>query len=149
VTDAPDPLGKRALFWAPAERDEDGPRGPSELTAPGKHALFSEEARVAAAAAAGQAPTRRTPSGGPTGRPVSSATPRAARLGTATRRGRTVVRVDCSSCSTRSQVHLAEFALLHLPVWLWFPGRGYTRFMTCPACRRRTWVSASWTPWAR
>ena len=42
----PDPLGKRALFWAPAERDEGGPRRAAERDAPGKHALFSAEARA-------------------------------------------------------------------------------------------------------
>src|SRR3984957_9952005 len=46
MSDSPDPLGKRALFWAPAERDEGGPRRASERDAPGKHALFSDEARA-------------------------------------------------------------------------------------------------------
>jgi len=57
--------------------------------------------------------------------------------------------LECSSCRVRSQVDLVEYIVLHLPVWLWRPGRGFTRFMTCPACRRRTWVSASWTSWTR
>ena len=131
MTDAPDPLGKRALFWAPAERDEDGPRRPGELTVVGKHALFSDEARAAARPGLAPAP------------------PRALRPPRPPRRGPLEVAVHCSSCGVRRDVHLAEFALLHLPVWLWWPGRGHTRFMTCPSCRRRTWVSASWTPWAR
>ena len=46
MTDSPDPLGKRALFWAPAERDEGGPRRAAERDVPGKHALFSDEARA-------------------------------------------------------------------------------------------------------
>jgi hypothetical protein len=53
----------------------------------------------------------------------------------------------CSSCGARSEVDVVEYLVLHLPVWLWRPGRGFTRFMTCPACRRRTWVSAAWSPW--
>jgi len=134
MTDAPDPLGKRALFWAPAERDEHGPRRPSELAVVGKHALFSDEARSTAARA----------------RPGLAAAPaRPTRPARHARRGVFEVAVHCSSCGVRRDVHMAEFALLHLPVWLWWPGRGHTRFMTCPSCRRRTWVSASWTPWVR
>jgi hypothetical protein len=138
MTDAPDPLGKRALFWAPAERDEGGPRRASERDVPGKHALFSEEARGAVSK----------------GRPVvtlehTPPRPRTERPPTTPRGLLSPVAVDCSSCGVRSEIHVAEFVVLHLPIWLWRPGRGYTRFMTCPACRRRTWVSASWTPWAR
>jgi hypothetical protein len=143
MTDSPDPLGKRALFWAPAERDEGGPRRASERDVPGKHALFSDEARASVTKA----------------RPVSSidasathaprsTAPRDMRPGA----GRGIlssITVECSTCGGRSEIHLTEFVMLHLPVWLWRPGRGYTRFMTCPACRRRTWVSASWAPWAR
>jgi hypothetical protein len=138
MTDAPDPLGKRALFWAPAERDEGGPRRPAERDVPGKHALFSDEARAVGAKA----------------RPLTSIGHAAHDPGYDRRFGTgrgllSPVAVDCSTCEVRSEIHLAEFALLHLPIWLWRPGRGYTRFMTCPACRRRTWVSASWAPWAR
>jgi len=57
--------------------------------------------------------------------------------------------VQCSSCRVCSQVDLVEFVILHLPLWLWRPGRGYTRFMSCPACRRRTWMSANWTSRSR
>jgi hypothetical protein len=138
VTDAPDPLGKRALFWAPAERDEGGPRRASERDVPGKHALFSEEARAAVLS----------------GRPVATlehSTPRPRTEGRPPpRRGLlSPIAVHCSLCGVRSEIHVAEFVVLHLPIWLWRPGRGYTRFMTCPACRRRTWVSASWAPWTR
>ncbi len=136
MTDAPDPLGKRALFWAPAERDEEGPRRAAERDIPGKHALFSDEARASSpstrsATAAHGTPVPRGGTGG-TGRGLLSP-----------------ITVECSACGARSEIRAAEFAVLHLPIWLWRPGRGYTRFMTCPACRRRTWVSASWAPWAR
>jgi hypothetical protein len=135
VTDSPDPLGKRALFWAPAERDEDGPRSSAECDAPGKHALFSEEARSGAALhGASSRPAPRRP-----GRVLGAGL--GGFLGPIT--------VDCSACGSRTEIRVAEFAVLHLPIWLWRPGRGYTRFMTCPACRRRTWVSASWASWSR
>jgi len=138
VSDAPDPLGKRALFWAPAERDEGGPRRAAERDVPGKYALFSDEARAAGTKVHPVRPVGRDARFSPSLRQFGS--------------GRGIVSaiaVDCSRCSTRSEIHLAEFLMLHLPIWLWRPGRGYTRFMTCPACRRRTWVSASWAPWAR
>ena len=139
MTDSPDPLGKRALFWAPAERDEGGPRHAAERDAPGKHALFSAEAR----ASAGTAPPPLTSTRPSARQPARDLRPGAGRgfLNTVT--------VECSTCGARSEIHVTEFLMLHLPVWLWRPGRGYTRFMTCPACRRRTWVSASWAPWAR
>ena len=138
MNESPDPLGKRALFWAPAERDEGGPRRAAERDVPGKHALFSEEARAAVTKA----------------RPVVSFEPSATRAPRDMRPGASrgllsSITVDCSTCGGRSEIHMTEFLMLHLPIWLWRPGRGYTRFMTCPACRRRTWVSASWTPWTR
>jgi len=144
VTDAPDPLGKRALFWAPAERDEGGPRRAAERDVPGKYALFSDEARATRTSTGPvtpfERPVRKTP--GPPGTHATSAPAR-------TRGILSSIIVDCATCGARSEVHVSEFLMLHLPIWLWRPGRGYTRFMTCPACRRRTWVSASWTPWAR
>jgi hypothetical protein len=138
MSDSPDPLGKRALFWAPAERDEGGPRRASERDVPGKHALFSDEAR---ASVTGMRPVT----------PIESHAPRRQRdVKQGPGRGMlSAITVECSTCGGRSEIHLTEFVILHLPIWLWRPGRGYTRFMTCPACRRRTWVSASWTPWAR
>ncbi|MGA2522021.1 MAG: hypothetical protein ABSG81_14535 [Acidimicrobiales bacterium] len=145
MTDAPDPLGKRALFWAPAERDEDGPRHAAECDAPGKHALFSPEAR----AGAGRPHTRRSAGGATRTVQRPGGVGGGGGGGGAQQSLLSPITVECSSCGSRSEVRVSEFALLHLPVWLWRPGRGYTRFMTCPACRRRTWVSASWAPWAR
>jgi hypothetical protein len=137
VTDAPDPLGKRALFWAPAQRDEGGPRRPAERDVPGKHALFSDEARASVTRPHPVVSMERVTA------PPGAPPPRAHRgiLSSIT--------VDCATCGARSEIHVSEFLMLHLPIWLWRPGRGYTRFMTCPARRRRTWVSASWAPWAR
>lgn len=129
--EGPDPLGKRALFWAPAERVEDPVRpGEDEPEDVGKYALFSrfsdveeEEPRISAPPHGVGRPTI----------PVGLVPP---------------VQVHCSSCGTAREVGVVEYMALHLPFFLWRPGRGHTRFMTCPACRRRTWVSASWTPWS-
>ena len=109
---------------------------------PGKYALFSDEAR-AAITDHPVTPFERAPHHAP-------GTPHPARAAQGGSRGiLSSITVDCATCGARSEVHVSEFLMLHLPIWLWRPGRGYTRFMTCPACRRRTWVSASWTPWVR
>ena len=161
MPDAPDPLGKRALFWAPAERHEQGPRTPTtrsrsrqarpflgrrigdrRLRADG---LGSDRRMPERRAGRITSPSRRRARGrrGPAGPCARSADldhlerpSGSGMFGSLT--------LQCSSCRVRSQVDLVEFVVLHLPLWLWRPGRGYTRFMTCPACRRRTWISASW-----
>jgi hypothetical protein len=125
--EAPDPLGKRALFWAPAERVEDQVRpGDEEPEDVGKYALFSrfsdsiddeDERPIAPTHLAGRGLVP-------------------------------PVELHCSSCGTHSEVDVVGYLALHVPFFLWRPGRGFTRFMTCPACRHRTWLSASWTPWA-
>lgn len=123
--DGPDPLGKRALFWAPATR-ADGPLRPGEEGDDvGKYALFSrfsDEIEEAPEPDAHRAP------------PGTGLVP--------------PVEVHCSSCGARSEVDVVRYLALHVPFFLWRPGRGFTRFMVCPACRRRTWLSASWTPWS-
>ena len=101
---SPDPLGKRALFWAPGERRDPMPRD-SKAPVPGKRALFS------------------TPDPQPG-----------------------AITLDCSSCHARSHVSYLEFVRLHLPVWLWLPGRRFSRLISCPACERRAWVRVTWRP---
>jgi hypothetical protein len=147
---APDPLGKRALYWAPAEREEGPHRQSGDVT--GKHALYSKAGVVRgrpgrAPATGGGASARSQPSPeAVTGAALGSDFPAEAEhlkrpassgmFGSLT--------LHCSSCRAESQVDLVEFIVLHLPLWLWRPGRGHTSFMTCPACRRRTWMSTSW-----
>ena len=125
LSDAPDPLGKRSLFWAPGPggEEEDDARPGKEPLNTGKHALFS------APGGAAEARPRGDRAGGSPGilPPVS---------------------LQCSSCGTSTEVDVTRFLGLHVPFFLWRPGRGFTRFMTCPSCRRRTWLSASWTPWS-
>jgi hypothetical protein len=169
VSDAPDPLGKRALYWAPAKRDEDGPRHADEGQVLGKHALYSgSDSWPASPVAAGAAPVSETAPAvrGRAGHPSHHRAPhdRAAARAVTERssRGRPdelerpvgsgmfgSVTLLCSSCRVRTRVDLVEFVVLHVPLWFWRPGRGYTRFMSCPACRRRTWISASWSGWSR
>ena len=158
MPDAPDPLGKRALFWAPAERHEHGPRTPDEGDVPGKHALFSNSGPATVPSTVRARVRSSDSDAGPVDH-ISSR--RRAVADGVSRDARQMAGLDhlerpsasgmfgsltlqCSSCRVRSQVDLVEFIVLHLPLWLWRPGRGYTSFMTCPACRRRTWISASW-----
>jgi hypothetical protein len=159
MADSPDPLGKRALFWAPAERHEAGPPlRPEKRVMPGRHALFS---------AAGPGTTTANPkkkNGRP--RPQLAAAPplraKSAPRAQAARppRARTAptkvvaappedhhggpISLSCSKCGTHSDVDVFKYLVLHLPYWLWRPGRGYTSLMKCPACGQRAWVSASW-----
>jgi hypothetical protein len=56
------------------------------------------------------------------------------------------ITLECSSCAARSHVSYVRFVRLHLPVWLWLPGRRFSRLMICPACERRAWVRVTWRP---
>ena len=127
-----DPLGKRALFWLPVEEratdpvpadagdDPGGAHGsPPRVRAAGKRALYS------AATPAGE----RWGAG-----PVPGSDPLPARG---------LVAVACSSCGDVRRVGLLRVAALHLPVAAWVPGRRFDRWMTCPSCRHRTWVSVT------
>lgn len=126
---APDPLGKRALFWAPGEPGEPGEEvaDPALRARPplpvggggrplGKRALYS-----AARSVPGEA-------GGHAGDPVI---------------GRGPVAVCCSSCGVTSRIGLLDFALFQLPLGFWLPRGRYGHRMTCPACRRRAWVGVT------
>jgi len=163
VPDAPDPLGKRALFWAPAERQEGGPRRPEERIAPGRHALFSGGEAVPAKApkkgVASRSPMKQTSRRSPAAArraPVAAAgvvrrapvRPTAVKVATTApdRRGHGPISLSCSKCGDHTDVEILKYVLLHLPWWFWRPGRGYTSLMKCPACGRRAWISASWGP---
>lgn len=76
-------------------------------------------------------------------RVATTAAGKQALFSTAVRQPGTLV-LECSSCHGRTRVTYLDFALRHLPVWLWTPWRHYSRFMVCPACGHRTWLAASW-----
>ena len=179
MPDPPDPLGKRALFWAPAQRQEAGPLRPGKRVLPGRHALFSGGDPSAAAVTAKKNGTARAPLAGasrptfaarparlqkPTAKTTKAAkaakTTKAAKPVAAVRSVKTVkietaspqsekggpIGLSCSKCGTHTDVDILRYLRLHLPYWVWRPGRGYTNLMKCPACGKRTWVSASWGP---
>jgi len=138
-----DPLGKRALYWMPIDQQavsdiDDCPtahqsKGASTHPTPatsharpaGKHALFSEA----------------TPSG-----ERKAATSTATATDPLPPHG--LLSVGCSSCGSISRVGIIEFALLQFPFGAWLPRRTFDRWMTCPACRRRTWTSVTLSRWS-
>jgi hypothetical protein len=61
----------------------------------------------------------------------------------AERRPGTLV-VECSRCHGRTRVSYAQFGRRHLPYWVWTPWRRYSRYVVCPSCDERAWVSARW-----
>ena len=139
MAEGPDPLGKRALFWMPVENEaveeDEPPRGPATATGEpahrppgaarharpaGKHALFSD-------ATPADEPER--------DRAVATTDDPLPARGALT--------VVCSRCGSVTRVGLVDFVLLQLPVWAWLPFRTFDRWMTCPACRHRTWTSVT------
>ena len=139
MSEGPDPLGKRALFWMPVEPEAegdallDGPGGVAVEDVPvatgsrharpaGRHALFSDATPCAE-------PER--------GRAAATATDPVHDRGPLT--------VACSRCGSVTRVGLVELVVLHFPLGVWLPGRTFDRWMTCPACRTRAWTSVSLT----
>lgn len=140
ATGSPDPLGRRSLFWATGTQAGDSPKVEkdrplgklafySDVQPNGGDSLHADSSRIGAVT-------------GPAKKAVRSAFSGIEALSLMA-----PVTVECSSCEERSVVGVHRFVALHLPVWLWKPGKGYSRLMTCPACKKRSWVSASWRPW--
>ncbi len=138
MADGPDPLGKRALYWLPVDEEAvegDGYRAHRGLTVgtdtvrlgpdrrharpTGKHALFSAATPAGEAEAAGSSTDPLPPRG--------------------------VFTVACSSCGAVTRVGVLDFLRLQFPFAAWFPRRVFDRWMTCPACRRRAWMSVTLT----
>jgi hypothetical protein len=127
MTEGPDPLGKRALFWMPVEattRDERSTNGessarPRRARPLGKHALYSEAGTGADVPVA------------PSGDHMPD---------------RGVFTVTCSACGQVSRIGLLDLLVLQFPIGIWLPGRTFDHKMTCPACRRRAWLSVTLFP---
>ena len=116
---APDPLGKRALFWVPSGGSAQDPPGSpgSTVTLPvGKRALYS-----------GASPETDS-------RVATSGNPLDAR-GTFT--------VVCERCLQTSYVGVLDLLIFQLPIGVWLPRGRFDRRMTCPTCRKRAWCSVT------
>jgi hypothetical protein len=118
---APDPLGKRALFWVPSGGNEDPsgahPAGSATTVLPvGKRALFS--------GARAEADSMRTTSDNPLV-------------------DRGMFTVECERCRQLSHVGLLDLFIFQFPIGTWLPRGRFDRRMTCPSCRKRAWCSVS------
>jgi hypothetical protein len=117
---APDPLGKRALYWAPstsAGGEESGPSSPQTTVLPvGKRALYSGASAEADSAS------------------MTSDNP-------LVDRGAFTVR--CQRCRQESRVGLLDLLIFQFPVGVWMPRGPFDRRMTCPSCRKRAWCSVT------
>jgi hypothetical protein len=116
---APDPLGKRALYWVPsaAQGAERPASSGSTVALPvGKRALYS-----------GARPDRDSLA-------ETSENPLA---------GRGAFVVECGRCGQTSYVGLLDLLILQLPIGVWLPRGRFDRRMTCPSCRKRSWCSVS------
>jgi hypothetical protein len=114
----PDPLGKRALYWAPSAAAVDAdPSGSSTVALPvGKRALYSgARADANSAGAASDNPL--------------------------TERG--VFTVRCQRCRQVSRIGLVDLLIFQFPIGMWIPRGRFDRRMTCPSCRKRSWCSVS------
>ncbi|HEY2564046.1 MAG TPA: hypothetical protein VGI44_10070, partial [Acidimicrobiales bacterium] len=56
---------------------------------------------------------------------------------------RGVFTVTCSACGETKRIGVLDLLVLQFPFGIWFPGRTFDHKMTCPACRRRTWLSVT------
>jgi hypothetical protein len=115
---APDPLGKRALFWVPSAGEAEHPAASGSTVAlpVGKRALYS-----------GARPERdslATTSGNPLA-------------------GRGSFTVACERCRQTSYVGVLDLLIYQLPIGVWLPRGRFDRRMTCPSCRTRSWCSVT------
>jgi hypothetical protein len=121
VPGAPDPLGKRALFWVPSSPGVSGtethPASPSTVALPvGKRALYS-----------GARPESDSVL-------LTSDNPLA-------ERGK--ITVECQRCRQVSHVGLLDLLIFQFPIGAWMPRGQFDRRMTCPSCRKRAWCSVT------
>ena len=113
---APDPLGKRALFWVPSPAEADTGAGPTVALPVGKRALYS-----------GARPERdslATTSGNPLDERGSFT-------------------VECARCRQTSHIGVLDLLIFQFPLGVWLPRGRFDHRMTCPSCRHRAWCSVT------
>jgi hypothetical protein len=114
---APDPLGKRALFWVPPAGESDpGGAGTTVALPVGKRALYSEALPE------------------PDSLALTSGNPLDER-GSFT--------VECARCRQTSHVGVLDLLIFQFPVAVWRPWGRFDHRMTCPTCRKRAWCSVT------
>ncbi len=116
---APDPLGKRALFWVPAAepgRTAGGGSGTTVALPVGKRALYSGARPESDSLAA------------TSGNPLDE---------------RGAFTVECQRCRQTSHVGMLDLLIFQFPLGYWLPRGRFDRRMTCPSCRKRSWCSVT------
>jgi len=117
---APDPLGKRALFWVPSPGEsgssESGASGATVALPIGKRALFSG----ALPESDGHAVT--------SGNSIDE---------------RGSFTVECARCRRISHIGVLDLLIFQFPLGVWLPRGRFDHRMTCPACRKRAWCSVT------
>jgi hypothetical protein len=136
VPHAPDPLGKRALFWLPVDAEAGSSADPPSAGVRGDERRPEFTRRHARPAGKRALYSSTTPAAEAT-RATSSATA----ADPVPQRGR--LSVACSSCGAVTRVGLLGFLALQFPFGAWLPGRRFDRWMMCPACQTRTWTSVT------
>jgi hypothetical protein len=112
---APDPLGKRALFWVPSVGEAGAIEAGGAVALPvGKRALYSN--------ALAEPDSLAMTSGNPLDERGS-------------------VTVECARCRQTSHIGLLDLLIFQFPLGVWFPRRRFDHRMTCPSCRKRAWCS--------
>jgi hypothetical protein len=118
----PDPLGKRALFWAPGSPGASRGKGAdsqasSTVALPvGKRALYS-----------GARPEKHSIL-------ATSENPLV---------DRGSITVECERCHQTSHVGVLDLFIYQFPFAGWLPRGKYDRRMNCPSCRKRAWCSVT------
>ena len=136
VPEGPDPLGKRALFWLPLDA-EAGTTADTPTTSTQRADGGTEVLRRHARPAGKRALYSSATPAGEAVRATSSATA----ADPVPQRG--LLTVACSSCGAVTRIGLVGFLMLQFPIAAWLPRREFDRWMTCPACHKRTWTSVT------
>lgn len=115
---APDPLGKRALYWVGSPGSAgDREKDPGSVALPvGKRALYSGA------------------------RPESDSVRSTSDNPLVERGGFTV---ECQRCRQLSHIGLLDLLIFQFPLGAWIPRGRFDHRMTCPSCRRRAWCSVT------
>ena len=114
---APDPLGKRALFWVPSVGEAGSKEAGHSAALPiGKHALYSG------------APPETDSLAMTSGNPLDE---------------RGSVTVACARCRQTSRIGMLDLLIFQFPLAVWRPFSRFDHRMTCPSCRKRAWCSVT------
>jgi hypothetical protein len=113
---APDPLGKRALFWVPSVGEAGSTDPGGEALPLGKRALYSS--------ALPESDSLAVTSGNPLDERGS-------------------VTVECARCRQTSRIGMLDLLIFQFPLAVWRPFSRFDHRMTCPSCRKRAWCSVT------